>query len=98
MVQSALIEDMQDGQVTIGSETRKSPLPLFVISTQNPVDQEGTYSLPEAQRDRFLFKLLVNYPTADEEESLMERWGQVTKQPELESVSTGEELLHLRHE
>jgi MoxR-like ATPase len=68
------------------------------MATQNPIEQEGTYQLPEAQTDRFLFKLLVDYPNADEETSMMERWGQVTSQPELKPVSSGEELLALRAE
>ncbi len=95
-VQSALLEAMQEKQVTIGGKTHALPKPFFVMATQNPVEQEGTYALPEAQMDRFLFKLLVDYPSAEEETILMERWGQVTKQPELVAVSSGEELLELR--
>jgi MoxR-like ATPase len=66
------------------------------MATQNPVEQEGTYPLPEAQTDRFLFKLLVDYPSALEESAMMEMWGQVTQQPEVSAVSSGEELLALR--
>lgn len=95
-VQSALLEAMQERQVTIGGGSHQLPRPFFVMATQNPVEQEGTYPLPEAQTDRFLFKLLVDYPTADEETLMMERWGQVTKQPALQPVSSGEELLSLR--
>ncbi len=95
-VQSALLEAMQERQVTIGGGTHALPRPFFVMATQNPVEQEGTYPLPEAQTDRFLFKLLVDYPTAAEESQMMERWGQVTKSPELKPVSSGEELLSLR--
>jgi len=95
-VQSALLEAMQEKQVTIGGKTHVLPKPFFVMATQNPVEQEGTYALPEAQMDRFLFKLLVDYPSAEEETILMERWGQVTKQPELVAVSSGDELLELR--
>jgi MoxR-like ATPase len=95
-VQSALLEAMQERQVTIGGGSHQLPKPFFVMATQNPVEQEGTYPLPEAQTDRFLFKLLVDYPSAEEEASMMERWGQVTKQPELKPVSSGEELLSLR--
>ncbi|RXK53300.1 MoxR family ATPase [Oleiharenicola lentus] len=95
-VQSALLEAMQERQVTIGGGTHALPRPFFVMATQNPVEQEGTYPLPEAQTDRFLFKLLVDYPTADEEALMMERWGQVTRSPELKPVSSGEELLSLR--
>jgi len=95
-VQSALLEAMQERQVTIGGGTHPLPRPFFVMATQNPVEQEGTYPLPEAQTDRFLLKLLVDYPTADEEAAMMERWGQVARQPEIKAVSSGEELLTLR--
>jgi MoxR-like ATPase len=97
-VQSALLESMQERQVTIGGQTHPLPKPFFVMATQNPIEQEGTYPLPEAQTDRFLFKLLVEYPSAEEESSMMQRWGQVTKQPELAAVSSGAELLALRTE
>ncbi|MDO8543425.1 MAG: MoxR family ATPase [Opitutaceae bacterium] len=97
-VQSALLEGMQERQVTIGGQTHPLPRPFFVMATQNPIEQEGTYPLPEAQTDRFLFKLLVEYPSAEEESAMMLRWGQVTKQPELAAVSSGEELLALRAE
>jgi len=95
-VQSALLEAMQERQVTIGGETHHLPKPFLVMATQNPLEQEGTYPLPEAQTDRFLFKLLVDYPTEQEERAMMERWGQLTTQPKLEAVSSGEELLALR--
>jgi len=95
-VQSALLEGMQERQVTIGGVTHRLPNPFFVMATQNPVEQEGTYPLPEAQTDRFLFKLIVDYPSAGEESEMMQRWGQVTVQPELKPVSSGEELLELR--
>jgi len=97
-VQSALLEAMQERQVTIGGQTHVLPRPFFVMATQNPIEQEGTYPLPEAQTDRFLFKLLVNYPSAEEEGNMLARWGQVTRQPELAAVSSGEELLTLRTE
>ncbi len=96
-VQSALLEAMQERQVTIGGNSHTLPRPFFVMATQNPVEQEGTYPLPEAQTDRFLFKLLVDYPSASEEALMMEMWGQVTKQPEVAAVSSGEELLELRN-
>jgi MoxR-like ATPase len=95
-VQSALLEAMQERQVTIGGKTHVLPSPFFVMATQNPIEQEGTYPLPEAQTDRFLFKLLVGYPSAAEEASMMQRWGQVTQQPTLSAVSSGPELLALR--
>ncbi len=71
-VQSALLEAMQERQVTIGKETFSLPFPFFVMATQNPVENLGTYQLPEAQLDRFLFKLLVGYPHIDEEEKILE--------------------------
>ena len=76
----------------------RSPSPFFVMATQNPIEQEGTYPLPEAQTDRFLFKLLVAYPDANEEAAMMQRWGQITQQPTLNAVSSGAELLSLRAE
>jgi len=97
-VQSALLEAMQERQVTIGGKTHALPKPFFVMATQNPVEQEGTYPLPEAQTDRFLFKLLVDYPSITEETEMMQRWGQVTQQPTLNPASSGEELLSLRVE
>src|SRR5580704_1114455 len=97
-VQSALLEAMQERQVTIGGQTHPLPKPFFVMATQNPIEQEGTYPLPEAQTDRFLFKLIVDYPSAEEESTMMQRWGQVTKEPVLAAVSSGEELLQLREE
>jgi MoxR-like ATPase len=97
-VQSALLEAMQEKQVTIGGQTHPLPSPFFVMATQNPIEQEGTYPLPEAQTDRFLFKLLVAYPSASEESSMMQRWGQITQQPALSAASSGAELLALRSE
>jgi MoxR-like ATPase len=97
-VQSALLEAMQEKQVTIGGQTHPLPSPFFVMATQNPIEQEGTYPLPEAQTDRFLFKLLVEYPSADEEAGMMQRWGQITQQPSMKAVSSGAELLSLRTE
>ena len=97
-VQSALLEAMQERQVTIGGKTHALPSPFFVMATQNPIEQEGTYPLPEAQTDRFLFKLLVAYPSALEEASMMQRWGQITQQPTLSAVSSGAELIALRSE
>jgi MoxR-like ATPase len=95
-VQSALLEAMQERQVTIGGETHQLPKPFLVMATQNPLEQEGTYPLPEAQTDRFLFKILVDYPTEQEERAMMERWGQLSMQPKLSAVSSGEELLKMR--
>ncbi len=72
-VQSALLEAMQEHQVTIGSETFKLDKPFLVFATQNPIEQEGTYRLPEAQVDRFMFKLLVDYPKKDEEREILKK-------------------------
>ncbi len=71
--QSALLEAMQEGQVTAGGEIRPLPRPFFVLATQNPIDQEGTYPLPEAQLDRFFFKLLVRYPSREELTEILNR-------------------------
>jgi MoxR-like ATPase len=72
-VQSALLEAMAESHVTIGDTTYELPSPFFVLATQNPIEQEGTYNLPEAQLDRFMFKIHVDYPSADEELEIMER-------------------------
>jgi MoxR-like ATPase len=71
-VQSALLETMQERQVTIGEKTFKMPLPFLVLATQNPIEQEGTYPLPEAQVDRFMMKVRVDYPTLEEERQILE--------------------------
>ncbi|WP_135806588.1 AAA family ATPase [Halorussus marinus] len=72
--QSALLEAMEEGQVTAGNETYDLPEPFFVLATQNPIDQEGTYPLPEAQSDRFLLKVVVDYPSADAEREIVDRY------------------------
>ena len=74
-VQSAMLEAMEERQVTIGEETYKLPDPFFVLATQNPIEQEGTYNLPEAELDRFLMKLTVSYPTAEEEMQIVKTMG-----------------------
>jgi MoxR-like ATPase len=74
-VQSALLEAMQERQVTLGEETHPLPKPFLVLATQNPIEQEGTYPLPEAQVDRFMFKVEVGYPSPEEELSILERAG-----------------------
>ena len=73
--QSSLLEAMEEHQVTIGEETYKLPEPFFVLATQNPIEQEGTYNLPEAELDRFLMKLTVSYPTAEEEMQIVKTMG-----------------------
>jgi MoxR-like ATPase len=95
-VQSALLEAMQERQVTIGGHSHPLPRPFLVMATQNPVEQEGTYPLPEAQVDRFLFKLVVDYPSEDAEHRMVKRWGRLTEQPALRAVSSAAELLALR--
>jgi len=72
--QSALLEAMQEKQVTVGTETYKLEAPFFVLATQNPIEQEGTYPLPEAQSDRFLLKIKVDYPTKEEESKIVDRF------------------------
>ena len=93
--QAALLEAMQEHHVTVGEETFSLPEPFFVLATQNPIEQEGTYPLPEAQLDRFMFMILVDYPDADEEIQIMK---QVTSSyhAELETALTGEEILALQ--
>ena len=81
-VQSALLEVMQERQVTIGRETYPAPDPFLVMATQNPIESEGTYPLPEAQLDRFMFKVLVGYPTATQEYVVVERMINTPERPE----------------
>jgi len=93
-VQSALLEVMQERQVTIGRETFKVPDPFLVLATQNPIETEGTYPLPEAQVDRFMLKVLVGYPTTNEEFVIVERMAGVLQA--VQKVLTIEELLKLQ--
>ena len=95
-VQSALLESMQERQVTIGDETYRLPAPFLVLATQNPIEQEGTYPLPEAQVDRFMFKCLVETPSRSDERRIMERFAQGAKAPEAETVATPESIASLR--
>ncbi|MFM1831285.1 MAG: hypothetical protein RLZZ558_1625 [Planctomycetota bacterium] len=85
-VQSALLEAMQERQVTIGTETFRMEDPFLVLATQNPIEQEGTYSLPEAQVDRFMLKLMVRYPTAREERQILDRMARTTMQHQVRAV------------
>ena len=94
-VQSALLEAMQERTVTIGERTYPLPSPFLVLATQNPIDQEGTYPLPEAQVDRFMLKLSVGYPDRDEELQIMRRMS-AGPEPKAESVVTPEEILAAR--
>lgn len=94
-VQSALLEAMQEKQVTIGSNTYDLPSPFLVMATQNPIEQEGTYPLPEAQVDRFMLKVVIDYPTL-EEEKLIIRENLAGSMPEVKSVVTVEDILKAR--
>ncbi|MCH1509390.1 MAG: MoxR family ATPase [Akkermansiaceae bacterium] len=86
-VQSALLEAMQEKQVTLGGETRQLPSPFLVMATQNPLDQEGTYPLPEAQMDRFMMKVIVDYPAREEEKEVLRRMSSTTTTPEASPVT-----------
>ncbi|MDM8521300.1 MoxR family ATPase [Anaerolineales bacterium HSG6] len=94
-VQSALLEAMQERQVTIGNETYKLEKPFLVLATQNPIEQEGTYPLPEAQVDRFMLKVVVTYPTRDEERLIMDRMTGLAL-PTIAAVTTPEQLMRAR--
>ena len=93
--QAALLEAMQERQVTIGGERNKLPAPFFVLATQNPIEQEGTYTLPEAQQDRFMFKIFVTYPSYDEEYQIAATTT-ADNNPTVEQVLTGEDILRLQ--
>ncbi len=95
-VQSALLEAMQEGQVTIGTHTFQLPQPFMVMATQNPIEQEGTYPLPEAQVDRFMFKLLVDYPSNHEELLILQRMAHTNNLPKLKSVVKAKQILNSR--
>jgi len=90
--QSALLESMQEGKVTVFGQTRDLPRPFFVIATQNPLEMEGTYPLPEAQLDRFLFKVMVPYPSVDDLREIVARTTGVS-QHQTQAVMSGEDIL-----
>jgi len=94
-VQSALLEAMQERQVTLGEETHRLETPFLVLATQNPIEQEGTYNLPEAQSDRFMMKIKVDYPTRDEEKEILRRIG-MGQIPEATPVAGREEIMSAR--
>ena len=94
-VQSALLEAMQEKQVTIGSETFQLPNPFLVMATQNPIEQEGTYPLPEAQVDRFMLKVVIDYPSLDEEKKII-RENIAGEMPEVTPVTTADAILRAR--
>lgn len=94
--QAALLEAMQERKVSIGGQDHPLPNPFFVLATQNPIEQEGTYPLPEAQLDRFLFMIQVGYPTADEEDKIM-RQGTAEHSPQINKVLKAEEIISLQN-
>jgi MoxR-like ATPase len=95
-VQSALLEAMQERQVTIGERTYELPQPFLVLATQNPIEQEGTYPLPEAQVDRFMLKVIIDYPTRAEELTILDRMGPVEPHLNVRAVLSPSELAALR--
>ena len=95
-VQSALLEAMQERQVTIGDTTHALDEPFMVLATQNPIEQEGTYPLPEAQVDRFMLKLKVTYPTKDEEKKILERMARSSTKIDIQPVISPKDILRLR--
>ncbi|MEM1282866.1 MAG: MoxR family ATPase [Chlamydiota bacterium] len=95
-VQAALLEVMQERQVTISGKTFKAGNPYLVLATQNPIEQEGTYPLPEAQTDRFMLKVRIDYPSLEEEKEIIIRMGNLGKPPEVQSVLTADEIIATR--
>ena len=95
-VQSALLEAMQERQVTIGKQTWPLPKPFLVLATQNPIEQEGTYDLPEAQVDRFMFKLTVTYPSLTEEHEILKRMARANPVTQVAPVTELDEIVKLR--
>jgi len=95
-VQSALLEAMQERQVTLGDETHQLPSPFLVLATENPIDQEGTYPLPEAQVDRFMLKLRVDYPSKKEELRILQEMGSTRPDTSVDAVIDLEEILQAR--
>jgi len=95
-VQSALLESMQERQITIGEETFKLDLPFLVLATQNPIEQEGTYPLPEAQVDRFMLKVLVDYPSIDDEKEILNKVAKTNIDTKLKSVVNCKKILDVQ--
>ncbi len=95
-VQSALLEAMQERQVSLAGDTRALPDPFLVLATQNPIEQEGTYPLPEAQVDRFMLKLLIRYPSKEEEKRIIDRMGSSAGAPLVEQATTPEAIVATR--
>lgn len=97
-VQSALLESMQEKQVTIGDDSYKLDLPFLVLATQNPIDQEGTYPLPEAQRDRFMMKLNVDYPSKEEELKIMQRMSDLNFKKSTKTILNKKDINAIQNE
>ena len=97
-VQSALLESMQEKQVTIGDDSYKLDLPFLVLATQNPIDQEGTYPLPEAQRDRFMMKLNVDYPSKEEELKIMQRMSDLNFKKSIKTILNKKDITAIQNE
>jgi MoxR-like ATPase len=95
-VQSALLEAMQERQVTLGGETMPLPSPFLVLGTENPIEQEGTYPLPEAQVDRFMLKLMVDYPTPEEERKILDTMAFTAPEMKIKAVIPLEEVVRTR--
>ncbi|MGA2680042.1 MAG: MoxR family ATPase [Sedimentisphaerales bacterium] len=95
-VQSALLESMQERQVSIGEQTFPLPVPFMVLATQNPIEQEGTYPLPEAQLDRFMFKLKINYPNKTEERQILDRMAVTSKTFDIKPVISPADIAEVR--
>jgi MoxR-like ATPase len=95
-VQSALLEAMQERQVTLGGETHKLPSPFLVLATENPIDQEGTYPLPEAQVDRFMLKVVVGYPTFEEERKILDTMAFTKPKLDVDKVIEQEQIVAAR--
>jgi MoxR-like ATPase len=95
-VQSALLESMQERHVTIGEETFSLPSPFLVLATQNPIEQEGTYPLPEAQLDRFMLKIKIDYPTKEQERQILDRQAFTNKQLDIKPVIRPSEIAEVR--
>src|SRR5580704_3224458 len=95
-VQSALLEAMQERQVTLGGETMPLPSPFLVLATENPIDQEGTYPLPEAQVDRFMFKVIIGYPTFEEERKILDKMAFTAPKNEVKPIIPLDEIMRAR--
>mgnify|MGYP001262697039 FL=1 len=96
-VQSALLESMQERQVTIGEDTFKLDTPFLVLATQNPIDQEGTYPLPEAQRDRFMMKLNIDYPSQEEELKIMQRMTNLNFEGKVKTILSKKDVASIKN-